>query len=290
MAAVIAQQAPNAAPATPPVPAETSAPPILQSIQDLGLDNLGWVDITALGVLLVFFVMGLFKGLIWQVSRIAILISAYFVAGRFGHDVAELIGRKEPAANPLGTAATETGSVPVGTMDVDTTLYLAYCLLFVGVLIVLSLVAMLVRRLAHKAGLGFFDRLGGGVLGIATGACVVLAGVFGVNMFFPQSELARAASESHSMRFSQQAIDMIGANADLRAVLHVDDVEGQAPGQLPGMPESGGGSDPSSSNPGGRIPGGSGAAGSGTTGSGMPGPGPRTGGETPPTGRRRDNR
>jgi len=252
MAAVIAQQAPNAAPVPAPAPADASATPILQSLQDLGLDNLGWVDITALGVLLVFFVMGLFKGLIWQVSRIAILVSAYFVAGRFGHDVAELLGRKAPTATPVGTAATETGSVSVGTIEVDTTLYLAYMLLFVGVLIVLSLVAMLVRKLAHKAGLGFFDRLGGGVLGIATGACVVLAGVFGVNMFFPGSELAQAAGESHSMRFSQQAIDMIGANADLRAVLHVDDPAAPGQDQVPGLPGPAGGD-------------------------GMPGPGPGTG-------------
>lgn len=178
------------------------------------LQALGWVDLTALGVILVFFVMGLFKGLIWQVSRIVILISAYFVAGQFGHAVAAMLGASPPQVLPPGTAA----SVP----EVETTLYVAYCLLFVGVLIVLSLLAILIRKLAHKAGLGFFDRLGGGVLGVATGACVVLAGVFGVNMFFPQSELAKAAGGSHSMRFSQQAIDMLGerVNPDLRAVLN----------------------------------------------------------------------
>lgn len=253
MTAVIAQQAPDNFQAS----AETTAP-IVQTLQ-----NLGWVDITALGVLLVFFVMGLFKGLIWQVSRIAILVAAYFVAGQFGHDVAEVLGRKEPVPNPLGTATNPAtgGTVQVGTVDVDTTLYLAYCLLFVGVLIVLSLLAMLIRKLAHKAGLGFFDRLGGGVLGVATGACVVLAGVFGINMFFPQSELARAASESHSMRLSRQAIDMIGVDADLRAVLHNDRTPGdREPGQLPAP------------LPGSQQPGG--------TGNGMPGPGP----QTPPNG------
>lgn len=191
-------------------PTESSAAPVIASLQALG-----WVDLTALGVILVFFVMGLFKGLIWQVSRIVILISAYFVAGQFGHDVAAMLGASPPASVP----------------GVETTLYVAYCLLFVGVLIVLSLLAILIRKLAHKAGLGFFDRLGGGVLGVATGACVVLAGVFGVNMFFPQSELARAAGGSHSMRFSQQAIDMLGerVNPDLRAVLNIEHMhDGQA--------------------------------------------------------------
>ena len=213
---------------------------------------------TALGVILVFFVLGLFKGLIWQVSRIVILVSAYFVAGQFGHDVAAMLGARPAPASPAGSVGDGTPAGPAEntvTTKVDTTLSLAYCLLFVAVLVVLSLLAIVIRKLAHKAGLGFFDRLGGGVLGVATGACIVLAGVFGVNMFFPQSELARAAGESHSMRLSQRAIELLGSsvNDDLRAVLHIEGSSGQpttgapnegatpnplAPTQFP-MPSSG---------------------------------------------------
>jgi uncharacterized membrane protein required for colicin V production len=186
------------------------------------LQSLGWVDKTALAVLLVFFVLGLFKGLIWQVSRIGILLAAYFVAGRFGHDVAALLGASPSNPVPVGVAG--SGTLALGTPEVpqgETTLYVAYCLLFVGVLIVLSLLAMLIKKLADRAGLGFFDRLGGGVLGVATGACVVLAGVFGINMFFPSSNLAQAAGDSHSLRWSQQAISWLGdaVDDDLRSVL-----------------------------------------------------------------------
>ena len=53
------------------------------------LQSLEWVDQTTLGVLLVFFVLGLFKGLIWQVSRIGILVAAYVVSGRFGNALAD---------------------------------------------------------------------------------------------------------------------------------------------------------------------------------------------------------
>lgn len=203
-------------------PTESSTAPVIASLQALG-----WVDLTALGVILVFFVLGLFKGLIWQVSRILILVSAYFVAGQFGHDVAAMLGSPQPAQGPASIELGATGPAPV-VPAVETTLYLSYCLLFVGVLIVLSLLAILIRKLAHKAGLGFFDRLGGGVLGIATGACVVLAGVFGVNMFFPQTDLARAAGDSYSLRYSQDAIKLLGerVNPDLRAVLKIDGTEG----------------------------------------------------------------
>lgn len=176
-----------------PVPGGASSE-LLQQLQ-----TLSWVDHTALGVLLVFFVIGLFKGLIWQVSRVAILVTAYVVSGRFG---APLAGLLAPA-----TAATPGAEA---SAPAETTIYLAYVLLFLAVLIVLSLLAILLQKLAAKAGLGFFDRLGGGVIGVATGACVVLFLVFVMNMFFRDSQLAHAAEASHSLRLSKRAIDWLG--------------------------------------------------------------------------------
>ncbi len=164
------------------------------------LQALGWVDTTSLGVLAVFFVLGLFKGLIWQVSRIGILCAAYVVSGRHGADVAEWLARPADAE-----AAAAMGAEPA-----TTTIYLAYCLCFLAVLIVLSLLAIVVQKLAVKAGLGFYDRLGGGLLGVATGGCVVLFVVFFVHMFFRGSQLADAVEGSHSSRLSRLAVDWLG--------------------------------------------------------------------------------
>ncbi len=192
--------------AFPQNPAPVAAPEVVQQ-----LEMLGWVDRTALAVLVVFFVLGIFKGLIWQVSRIAILAAAYALAGRFGADVGAVLART-PAVGGSDSPA------PIDTPE--TTLYLAYVLVFLGVLIVLSLLAMFVQKLAQKAGLGFFDRLGGGVLGVATGACVVLFGLFVVHMFFRGSQLAQAAETSHSLRLSRTAIEWLGETVpdDLRTV------------------------------------------------------------------------
>lgn len=204
------------------------------------LQALGWIDRTALGVVLVFFVLGIFKGFIWQVSRVGILVAAYVVAGRFGHDVAGLLGGA-PADLPSGVdAVAASGGAAAQASDAgptDTTIYLAYCLLFVAVLVALSLVTMLVKRLADKAGLGFFDRLGGGVLGVATGGCVVLFGVFVLQMFFPHGELAAAARGSHAMQLSQRAVALLGGvvHDDLRSVLALEplDPAGVAPMTTP---------------------------------------------------------
>lgn len=187
------------------------------------LELLGWVDRTAIAVLVVFFVIGLFKGLIWQTSRIAILVVAYVVSGRFGQTVGDMIARKH--AEPPAPGAPMATAVPVDTPD--TTLYLAYVVLFLGVLVILSLVAMILQRLAARAGLGFFDRVGGGMLGVATGSCIVLFGLFVVGMFFKGSALAQAAETSHSLRLSRLGIDWLGRKVpdELRTVLQLAPLE-----------------------------------------------------------------
>jgi membrane protein required for colicin V production len=208
-------QLPQDAAATAAAPADFAA--LLQSI--------GWVDRTALAVLLVFFVIGLFKGLVWQVSRILILVAAYVVAGRFGHDLGAMLAR-----SPAGGAST------AGAPELpEATLYLAYVLLFVAVLIVLSLLAMLVQRIVKSAGLSFFDRLGGGVFGIATGASVVLFALFVLNMFARGSKVAEAAESSHSLRLSRRAIDWLGTHVhdDLRLVLALAPLDANGPPALP---------------------------------------------------------
>lgn len=204
------------------------SPTAWEAITD-ALMSLGWVDRTALGVLVVFFALGIFKGFIWQVSRVGILVAAYAVAGRFGHDVAALLGGAPAdvgAQEAVGSqrdagAPVEATAAAVDPAPADTTVYLAYCLLFLVVLVALSLATMLVKKLADKAGLSFFDRLGGGVLGVATGGCVVLFGVFVVQMFFPHGQLALSARSSHALRLSQRVVAMLGGvvHDDLRSVL-----------------------------------------------------------------------
>ena len=224
-------------------PQEEPTPTAFEAITD-ALQSLGWIDQTALGVLVVFFALGIFKGFIWQVSRVGILVAAYVVAGRYGQDVASLLGSapeagvvpagtlQPSAAGPAVEAAAQLRSPATG----ETTIYLAYCLLFVVVLVALSLVTMLVKRLADKAGLSFFDRLGGGVLGVATGGCVVLFFVFVVQMFFPRGELAVAARSSHAMRLSQRMVSLLGGvvHDDLRSVLALEPLDPPQPGTSAG--------------------------------------------------------
>jgi len=159
------------------------------------LQQLGWIDITAISLLAVFFLLGLFKGFLWQVSRVAILVVAYAAAARLGQGLSEVL---------VGWTATGPGQPSADQRE--TAFYVACVLIFLGVLVVLSLLALLLQSLVRKAGMGFYDRLGGGVVGVATGGVVVLFLLTGVFMFFPNSNVALAAESSHSLRLSRQAM------------------------------------------------------------------------------------
>jgi membrane protein required for colicin V production len=162
------------------------------------LQHLGWIDITALSLLAVFFVVGLFKGFVWQVSRVAILVVAYGTAARFGDGLGDRL-LQWTVSSPNGPSPEQR----------ETAFYVGCVLIFLGVLIALSLLALLLQKLITRAGLGFFDRLGGGVVGIGTGSVVVLFLITLVLMFFPRSAIAKAAETSHSLQFSRWTMDRL---------------------------------------------------------------------------------
>lgn len=157
------------------------------------LASLSWVDLTALAVLIVFFVLGLFRGFVWQVSRMLTLAVAYVVAGVYGETIAGSLRKM------------------VSGINEDLSLYIAYFAVFVVVLIVVSVVAYFLEKLVDRSGMGFYNRVGGGALGVVTGAALVLALLFAVFAFFgSESGVVEAARSSHSMRWSQKALSALG--------------------------------------------------------------------------------
>ncbi|MCA8953263.1 MAG: CvpA family protein, partial [Planctomycetes bacterium] len=166
----------------------------------------------------------------WQVSRIGILLVAYGLAGRFGGQVGAWLGRA-----PADAAAADTGN---GPLEGDSALYLAYVLVFVGVVVALSLLAIPLQRLVKKSGLGFFDRVFGGVFGVATGACTVLFLLFLVNMFGRETAIGQDARASHSQRLSREAIDWLGPRVpdELRGALYLTPLRAGTPAPAPDSP------------------------------------------------------
>lgn len=108
-----------------------------------------WLAVLALSVLL-----GLWRGVIREMFSLAGWVAAFAAAMTFAGGAA--------AALPA-TLATPT----VRTV-------LAFAVIFLAVLLVLSIAGMLVARLFHAAGLGLPDRILGAVFGFARGALILL--------------------------------------------------------------------------------------------------------------------
>lgn len=171
------------------------AAPAAQAV-GFDLQSLGWVDLTALGILGLFFLVGLWKGLVWQASRIVILGASIWMASRWGRGLGSLYSgwcAGEPTAQQVQTAT-----------------YLAYATVFLAVLVVLSLLALAVQNFVKKAGMTFFDRLGGGMFGVATGAVGFVCLLTAAKMFLPGSTVVMAAEDSHSLRYARRGVDGLG--------------------------------------------------------------------------------
>lgn len=152
--------------------------------------DLGWVDLSALTILALFFLLGLIRGLVWQVGRACAVLGGYGLAVTYGAGLGrELFAVPEPRGPQL---------------------YVAYVLVFLLAFFALSLVAKLVQVLVRRAGMGGYDRLGGGALGIVTGSSVVLGLLALVLMFGERFPVHSAVRESHALRLSQQAVAALG--------------------------------------------------------------------------------
>ena len=121
-----------------------------------GMDPaLGWVDLALLAVLLMSVIVGLVRGLVYEVLALIGWVAAYFAA----QWLAPMVGEHLPLGRPgsgLNYAA-------------------AFASVFLLALVIWGLAARLVRMLVHATPLSLLDRLLGAVFGVARGMILLLA-------------------------------------------------------------------------------------------------------------------
>ncbi len=153
------------------------------------LNELSWIDFTSLGILLVFGILGLFRGFLWQASRLLSLLLGYVFASLFAESFAGWLTEKLSIQNER------------------IAVYLAFFLIFVGVLVVLSLFTMVLQRFIKQLELSFYDHLGGGVLGVLTGAAIMMAAL-GISFWaFPNTGLIVEARESSTGTIARKIVE-----------------------------------------------------------------------------------
>ena len=130
-----------------------------------------YLDIAFLAVLGLFTLRGLFRGLVEEVAGLVGVIGGFWLANRHHADAAAYVGRvvEDPAW--------------VGV--------LSYVVVFLGVLLVVSIVARIIRKLLVLSFAGWLDHLAGGAVGVAKGAiiCSILLAV--LMHFLPDASFVR---------------------------------------------------------------------------------------------------
>ena len=121
--------------------------------------TINWLDVILVLPLVVGLVRGLMRGLISEIITIVVVILGVLGA-RFG-------------APPFSAWLLTQFAWPQGVCDV-----VAYTILFLGIAILLSILARLLTKFMRKIHLGWANRLAGGLFGIAKYGLIVLVVVF----------------------------------------------------------------------------------------------------------------
>ncbi len=144
---------------------------------------MSWIDILILLPLLIGLVRGLMRGLVVELAAIVALILGFIGARLWG------------ARFSLWLMA--QFAWPEGVCSV-----VAYALLFVGIALLLNIVARLLSRLFRAIHLGWLNRLLGGVFGVAKWAIVVLLVVLCVHRLDDQFHFIRSDLKQQSVIYN----------------------------------------------------------------------------------------
>lgn len=130
-----------------------------------------YLDIAFLAVLGLFTLRGLFRGLVEEIAGLVGVIGGFWLANKHHGAAAEYV--RKVVVDPAWVSI------------------LSYVLVFLGVLLVVSLVARVLRRLLELSFAGWLDHLAGGVAGIAKGVliCSILLAL--LLQFLPEATFVR---------------------------------------------------------------------------------------------------
>jgi uncharacterized membrane protein required for colicin V production len=153
------------------------------------LGTVAWFDWTALAVVCGFLVLGLAKGLRWQLSRLAGLLAAYGVA--------------------ILAAETVTATLPgmlVGAPPSAMALHTVQIVLFVAVIVVLGIAFQVVRRFVIPSEPAFAGRVIAALVGVVSGALWTLALLTASQLVLDGWSVAAAARSSKSAVYGSRAL------------------------------------------------------------------------------------
>jgi len=138
-----------------------------------------FVDWTLIGILGLSFVVGAWRGLVFEVLSVFVWIAAFVLAQWFSPDVAA----KLPMAGTAQSLRYAAGFV----------------LVFIGTAFVAGLIVQLIKKMVTAVGLRTVDRTLGAIFGLLRGAILLLAIAVVMNMTALKSQADWQASQGAAM-------------------------------------------------------------------------------------------
>lgn len=117
-----------------------------------------------------FLIRGLFRGLMIEVAAVAGLVGGFFLANAY-----------YAQAVPYLSSFVSAGWVEI----------VSYVLIFLGVMVLSTLIAIGLRNVLEATGGGLIDNIGGGVVGFAKGLIICLVIFAVLNRFVPDMQFMR---------------------------------------------------------------------------------------------------
>ena len=142
-------------------------------------------DIIVLAVIGIFTIIGLFNGMVKQLFGLAGVVAGYMLAMRYY----ELCSKYLTSFHP-GTAKA-----------------ISFIAIFLACIVVAHIIGWVVGRFFTISGLGFFNRIGGGLLGFLKGYLIVCVMVIVLTLFFAVN--SGLFKKSHTIKYILPVTSML---------------------------------------------------------------------------------
>jgi len=126
------------------------------------------VDIIFLIIIAFFFIRGIYRGLLQEVSALAAIILGFFLANRFWKDVLPTVKNIFPLSNAWCNV-------------------ISYLLVLLGVMFVLFLITTIIKHFLQAISLGWVDNVAGGALGLLKAIILCSIILMSLTLFLPNN-------------------------------------------------------------------------------------------------------
>jgi len=145
------------------------------------MEDYSWIDYLILGIFFLSILAGLARGLVKELISLITLIAAVVIAALFANPLAVAFTNSSSVQNAVDQSTTAMG-VSTAQPVSYAALGLSFAALFVGTMIVGAIVGLIINLAMQAGGIGFGNRLLGGVFGLCRGFMIILVFIFLVQL------------------------------------------------------------------------------------------------------------